>query len=76
MEKQELYRFRIPYTDEGRALLKAMRKTLNRNSYSLNVRYSGARPQGTDNRRTHRYNATSIRVYITSHIQPENRKGI
>ena len=69
MSTQELYAFRIPNTDEGRAILKGMRQALNRESYSLKVLYSGPRPYGTDQKRTLRENATTLRVYIKSHIE-------
>jgi hypothetical protein len=61
-----MFAFRIPNTNEGRALLAAMKETLNKDAYKLRIRHSGPRPQGTSRYQTLRENATSMRVYIDS----------
>lgn len=60
----------IPNTDEGRELLRLMRKYLNRERYSLRARGQHLK-QGLD-WRSHRYgqglkDSTHIRIYINEH---------
>ena len=70
-QKQYELMFRLPNTDEGRLTLKAMRKALNTNSYSIRTMFTGPRPKGTNQVSTLKENATSIRVYVTSKIGKE-----
>ena len=70
--KQERLMFRVPNTEEGRADLDRIKKSLNKNSYFLRTKFTGPRPKGTSGYNTSEANATSIRVYVESKRPEDN----
>ena len=55
---------RVSNNEEGRSVIKNLKKNLNTDSYRMWIRYSGPRPAGTYQFSTLKANATSIRVYV------------
>jgi len=70
--KQEKLMFRVPATKEGRNILDNIKKSLNSDSYSIWIKYTGKRPKGTPQASTRKENAESIRVYIDSKRKEDN----
>ena len=64
-EPKEKYVLRVENSFKGTQFIKQLKKHLNKNTYDLRVRYSGKRPEGTNQVSTRKENATSMRVYIT-----------
>ena len=60
--------FRVPPGTEGEQWLKQMGKYLNKESYSVRRKFTGARPKGTSQLSTLKENAHSIRIYITEKV--------
>ena len=65
MGKQEGYQFRIDNTKDGNKFLDNLKHHLNKDSYSIKVRYTGKR-QPANSHHTRKEDATSYRVYILS----------
>lgn len=70
-EVKEKYVLRVENNFKGTQFIKQLKKHLNKNTYSVKVRYSGKRPKGTSPYSTLKENATSMRVYIEGQAQPE-----
>jgi len=68
----ERFVMRVENNFKGRQLIKNLKKSLNKDTYRLKVRYSGARPIGTSPYSTLKENATSLRVYITTNKHGAN----
>ena len=68
----ERFVMRVENNFKGRQLIKYLKKSLNKDTYRLKVRYSGARPIGTSPYSTLKENATSLRVYITTNKHGAN----
>ena len=68
----ERFVMRVENNFKGRQLIKNLKKSLNKDTYRLKVRYSGARPVGTSPYSTLKENATSLRVYITTKKYGDN----
>ena len=71
MSKQEGFVFRIQNNKAGNQLLADIREALNKDSYSMRVRYSGKRnnPKSYDVKKE---DATSYRLYIDSKREQDN----
>ena len=68
----ERFVMRVENNFKGRQLIKNLKKSLNKDTYRLKVRYSGARPVGTSPYSTLKENAASLRVYITTKKYGDN----
>ena len=68
----ERFVMRVENNFKGKQLIKNLKKSLNKDTYDLKVRYSGPRPLGTSPYSTLKENATSLRVYITTKKYSDN----
>ena len=67
-EPKEKFVLRVENSYKGNQFIKQLKKSLNKNTYDMRVRYSGKRPKGTNQVSTRKENATSMRVYINSEV--------
>ena len=68
----ERFVIRVENNFKGNQFIKNLKKSLNKDTYGLKVRYSGPRPIGTNQVSTLKKNATSLRVYITTKRHGDN----
>ena len=68
----ERFVMRVENNFKGRQLIKNLKKSFNKDTYRLKVRYSGDRPVRKSHYSTLKENATSLRVYITTKKYGDN----